>query len=84
MRIVFSEYSWEEYFNWAREDRKVLQKINELIKDLTNNPFDGKGKPEPMKFNLSGCWSRRIIQEHRLVYKVEENKLSIISCRFQY
>ena len=65
MRIIFSEYSWEDYSFWAKEDRKVLQKINDLIKDITKTLFDGKGKPEPLKFNLSGCWSRRIIQEHR-------------------
>lgn len=84
MKIIFSENSWEEYTSWLTDDRKTLNKINELIVDITNNPFEGKGKPEPLKFKLSGYWSRRINLEHRLVYQVVENELYIISCRYHY
>lgn len=84
MRIVFTENSWEEYSSWLNEDRKTLQKINELINDISNNPFSGKGKPEPLKYRLAGYWSRRITQEHRLVYKIENNEIQIINCRYHY
>lgn len=84
MRITFSPNSWEEYVSWQTEDKKMLRKINELIKDIQRNPFDGKGKPEPLKYDLSGYWSRRIDREHRLVYDYSENELQIISCRYHY
>jgi toxin YoeB len=84
MKIIFSENSWEEYTSWLTDDRKTLNKINELIIDITNHPFEGKGKPEPLKYKLSGYWSRRITLEHRLVYQVVENELYIISCRYHY
>jgi toxin YoeB len=84
MKIIFSENSWEEYLSWISDDRKVLKKINELITDITHNPYQGKGKPEPLKYQLSGYWSRRITLEHRLVYQVLDNELFIISCRYHY
>ncbi len=84
MKIIFSENSWEDYTSWAKDDRKVLEKINSLIKDISNNPFEGIGKPEPLKHKLAGYWSRRITQEHRLVYQVLDDELFIISCKYHY
>jgi len=84
MKITFSPNSWEEYVSWQTEDKKMLRKINELIKDIKRNPFEGKGKPEPLKYDLSGYWSRRIDREHRLVYHFSGNELQIISCRYHY
>lgn len=84
MNIIFSKNSWEDYVSWQREDKKILKKINELIKDISRTPFEGIGKPEPLKYDLSGLWSRRIDREHRLVYKVESDDLFIYSCRFHY
>ena len=77
MRIIFSKNSWEDYSSWLIEDRKILKKINELIKDIQKTPFSGKGKPEPLKYDLAGFWSRRINLEHRLVYKYENNNIYI-------
>jgi toxin YoeB len=84
MTITFSKIAWEDYVSWQSEDKKMLKKINELIKDIQRNPFIGIGKPEPLKFDLSGYWSRRIDREHRLVYQVINNDLLIYSCRFHY
>ena len=84
MTIVFSKNSWEDYTSWQSEDKNMLKKINELIKDIERTPFEGKGKPEPLKYDLSGYWSRRIDREHRLVYQVENNHLIIFSCRYYY
>lgn len=84
MNLVFTEIAWEDYLSWQREDKKLLKKINELIKAIKRDPFSGVGKPEPLKHDLAGFWSRRIDLEHRLVYKVFENELIIISCRFHY
>lgn len=84
MRIVFSINAWKDYTSWLNDDRKMLLKINELIKDIQRNPFTGKGKPEPLKYDLAGLWSRRIDREHRLVYKVMEKELLIYSCRYHY
>lgn len=84
MNITFSKNAWEDYTSWQKEDKKILRKINELIKAIQRTPFEGIGKPEPLKFDLTGLWSRRIDREHRLVYKVESNELFIYSCRFQY
>lgn len=84
MRIVFSRNAWEDYVAWQKEDRKVLQKINSLIKEIMLTPFEGSGKPEPLKFELSGLWSRRIDREHRLVYEVAENEIRIYGCRYHY
>ncbi len=84
MGITFSKNAWEDYTSWQSEDKKILKKINEIIKDIQRNPFKGIGKPEPLKFELSGLWSRRIDREHRLVYKVNENEIQIFSCKFHY
>lgn len=84
MRIIFSEHAWEEYLYWQGADRKVLQRINSLIKDIRRSPFEGIGKPEPLKHALSGYWSRRITDEHRIVYKVEGHTLLVAQLRFHY
>ncbi len=76
--------AWEEYLEWQANDKQVLKRINLLIKDTCRNPFGGIGKPEPLKENLSGFWSRRINQEHRLVYVVEKDIIKIISCKWHY
>ena len=83
-KIIFSKNAWEEYLFWQAEDRKILKKINALIKDIQSNPYSGIGKPEPLKYDLAGLWSRRIDHEHRLVYQVNENELLIYSCRYHY
>jgi toxin YoeB len=84
MKVTFSEIAWEDYLSWEKEDKKMLKKINELIKDIQRHPFEGIGKPEPLKFDLRGFWSRRIDREHRLVYQMVANELVIHSCRFHY
>jgi toxin YoeB len=84
MKVVFSKNSWEDYTYWLKEDKKILKKINELRKDIQRNPFTGKGKPEPLKFELVGFWSRRIDREHRLVYRFENNEILIYSCRYYF
>jgi len=84
MRITFSKNAWDDYVSWQREDKKILRKINDLIKDIQRTPFEGQGKPEPLKFDLSGYWSRRIDLEHRLVYQYQDNELLIYSCKFHY
>ncbi len=75
---------WEDYLYWQERDRKTLERVNELIRDTLRNPTSGIGKPEPLKSNLKGWWSRRITQEHRLVYRIEEKTLIILQCRFHY
>jgi len=84
MNILFTPESWDDYLYWQKNDKKNLRRINELIKDIKRNAFEGIGKPEPLKYQLQGCWSRRIDQEHRIVYEVEEGLIRIISCRFHY
>ena len=84
MRLIWSDKSWDEYLGWQSTDKKVLKKINNLIKDIKRDPFVGIGKPEPLKYELAGCWSRRITDEHRLVYMVEVDSISIVSCRYHY
>jgi toxin YoeB len=84
MKVIFTRNSWEDYISWQSEDKKMLRKINELIKDIQRTPFEGKGKPEPLKYDLAGFWSRRIDREHRLVYQVDKNEILIYSCRFHY
>ncbi len=81
---VFAEQAWEDYLFWQSQDKKVLKRINVLIKDISRDPFQGLGDPEPLKYNWSGYWSRRITLEHRLVYKVVENELWIAQCRYHY
>ena len=84
MIIVFSKNSWEDYISWQSEDKNMLKKINELIKEIQRTPFEGKGKPESLKYDLAGYWSRRIDREHRLVYQVMDDQLIIFSCRYLY
>jgi len=84
MRLIFSDKGWDDYLYWQKNDKQVLKKINQLIKDIKREPFEGIGKPEPLKHELSGFWSRRITDEHRLVYQVDAGGLSIASCRFHY
>lgn len=84
MRITFSQNAWEDYISWQSEDKKILKKINALIKEIQRNPYEGIGKPEPLKYDLSGLWSRRIERDHRLVYQVIKNELYIYSCRYHY
>ena len=84
MEIVWQQNAWEDYLFWQKNDKQKLKRINELIKDCQRNKFDGIGKPEPLKENLSGFWSRRIDNEHHFVYKIEENRLHIIQCRYHY
>jgi len=84
MRLIFSDKAWDDYIYWQQVDKKTLKKINQLIKDIKRSPFDGLGKPEPLKHELSGFYSRRVTDEHRLVYEVSEDTIAIASCRFHY
>jgi toxin YoeB len=84
MKLVFSENAWEEYLYWQKTDKKVLSRINELLRDIQRNRYQGIGKPEPLRNNLAGWWSRRIDAEHRIVYKVETNSLFIAQVRYHY
>jgi toxin YoeB len=85
MRLLWSGEAWEDYVYWQQNDQKVLQAINDLIRDIRRDPFKGLGKPEPLKHSLAGWWSRRITREHRLVYRVSGRNaefLEIIQCRY--
>ena len=84
MKLVFAEKGWEDYLYWQRTDKKTLKRINALIKDIKRNPFVGIGDPEPLKYDWSGFWSRRITKEHRIVYAVEKDSILIAQCRFHY
>lgn len=88
MNLLWTPDAWDDYLYWQRQDRAVLKKINALIKDTHRTPFSGLGKPEPLKANLAGWWSRRITGEHRLVYRVvgdgDAARLEIIQCRYHY
>lgn len=84
MKITFADNAWEDYLYWQATDKKQLKRINNLIKDIQRSPFEGIGKPEPLKFNLSGFWSRRIDEEHRLVYAVTDDTILIAACRYHY
>jgi toxin YoeB len=84
VRIVFSEHAWEDYLYWQQSDRKILQRINILIREIQRTPFEGQGKPEALKHALSGWWSRRINDEHRIVYRVEGDALLIAQLRYHY
>ena len=84
MKIIFSTHSWEDYLFWQKTDRKILKRINSLIKDISRDPLQGKGKPEPLKHALAGFWSRRIDEEHRIVYKVEGDSLLIVQLKYHY
>ena len=84
MKIIFSEHAWDDYLYWQRTDRKILERINKLIKEMQQSPFEGTGKPEPLRYGLSGYWSRRITDEHRIVYKVEKDSLHLAQLRYHY
>ncbi|KHD08538.1 toxin YoeB [Candidatus Thiomargarita nelsonii] len=84
MKLVFTEESWEDYLYWQQTDKKTLKRINQLISAIKRDPFDGIGKPEPLKHKLEGCWSRRITEEHRLVYEIVGDTVKIIGCRYHY
>ncbi|WP_456430439.1 Txe/YoeB family addiction module toxin [Nitratifractor sp.] len=84
MKLIWSESSWEDYLYWQKQDRRILKKINKLLKEISRHPFEGLGKPEPLKHTLQGCWSRRIDDEHRLVYKITKDAILIVSCRYHY
>ncbi len=84
MRYIFVEDSWEDYLYWQKIDKKLLSKINELLKDISRIPFSGLDKPEPLKHKYKDYWSRRIIDEHRLIYKIEGDEIIIAKCRFHY
>jgi toxin YoeB len=84
MRYIFTDESWEDYLYWQQTDKKKLKKINDLLKEITRSPFDGLGKPEPLKHQYAGFWSRRIDEEHRFIYKYEDDTVFIAKCRFHY
>ena len=84
MKLLWSEKSWKDYLSWQKEDKRVLKRINLLIENIKRDPYNGIGKPEPLKYELSGYHSRRINDVHRLVYRVENDTLYIISCKYHY
>jgi toxin YoeB len=84
MILSWSDNAWDDYLYWQQTDKKILKRINLLIKDTKRQPFDGIGDPEPLKYNWTGYWSRRINREHRLVYNVEGENLTIAQCRYHY
>jgi toxin YoeB len=84
VKITFSENAWAGYLYWQTQDKKFLKKLNALIEESSRSPFTGTGKPEPLKHELAGWWSRRITDEHRLVYRVRDGALEIAQCRFHY
>ena len=84
MKILFADQAWEDYLHWQSNDRQILKRINELIKDIQRSPYAGIGKPEPLKHALNGFWSRRITDEHRIVYRVEDQTVKIAQLRYHY
>ena len=84
MPIRFEETAWEDYLYWQSYSRQTLKRVNQLIKDIQRSPFDGIGKPEALRHQLSGFWSRRIDEENRLVYTVQDDVLIIVQCRYHY
>ncbi len=84
MKLVFSDLAWEDYCYWQQNDKKIIKRINELIKDIKRNHYQGLGKPEPLKHSLAGYWSRRITSEHRLVYRIENDSVLIAQLRYHY
>ena len=84
MKYIFVDESWEDYLYWQKTNKKKLNRINDLLKDISRSPFDGIGKPEPLKHKYSGFWSRRIDDEHSLIYKYQEVEILIAKCRFHY
>jgi toxin YoeB len=84
MKFVFTELSWEDYLFWQKNDKQKLKRINELLKDISRNPYEGIVKPEPLRFLYAGFWSRRIDEEHRLIYRAVDDEIQIVKCRFHY
>ncbi|KJS73899.1 MAG: Txe/YoeB family addiction module toxin [Serpentinimonas sp.] len=84
MRLIFADEAWADYLYWQKQDRKMLERVNKLIVEVMRAPFSGVGKPEPLKHALSGYWSRRINDEHRMVYKIENGALLIAQLRYHY
>ncbi|EGP66214.1 addiction module toxin, Txe/YoeB family [Streptococcus sp. oral taxon 056 str. F0418] len=82
--INFTDEAWEDYLSWQQEDRKILKRINRLIEEIKRQPFEGIGKPEPLKYQYAGAWSRRITDEHRLIYMVKEDEIYFLSFRDHY
>jgi len=84
MKLIFSENAWDDYLYWQQSDKKIFKRINELIQDIKRNKYQGIGKPEPLRHNLAGYWSRRITSEHRIVYKIENDAILIAQLRYHY
>ena len=84
MKLVFADEAWDDYLYWQRQDRKMVDRINKLIQEVKRDPFSGVGKPEPLRHALAGFWSRRITDEHRMVYRVESDALLIAQLRYHY
>ena len=84
MKYIFVDESWDDYLYWQKTNKKILFKINDLLKDISRHPFTGLGKPEPLRHKYQGYWSRRIDGEHRLIYQVKDNEIQIAKCRFHY
>lgn len=84
MILSWAAHAWDDYLYWQQTDKKILKRINLLLKDIKRQPFEGVGSPEPLKHNWSGYWSRRIDREHRLVYKVTDDAIIIVQCRYHY
>jgi toxin YoeB len=84
VRLVYSDEAWDDYLYWQKQDRKMVERINKLIQEVKRDPFSGVGKPEPLKHALAGFWSRRITDEHRMVYRVEGDSLQIAQLRYHY
>lgn len=84
MKILFYKNAWDEYLSFQQNNKDIFNRINLIIKDISRSPFDGIGKPEPLKHSLTGFWSRRINQEHRLVYTIENNIIHVVQCKYHY
>ena len=84
MNLTFTPESWGDYLHWQKSDRAMVKRINRLIGDTLRHPFEGIGKPEPLRHDLAGCWSRRIDSEHRFVYEVQDDTVVVLACRFHY
>lgn len=84
MKIIFQSAAWEDYLYWQQTDKSILKKINTIIKEIERIPYEGQGKPEMLKHDLSGWWSRRLNLEHRVVYRIEDDSIIILQCRYHY
>ena len=84
MKYIFVDESWEDYLYWQKTDKKKLKRINDLLKDISRHPFEGIGNPEPLKYKYAGFWSRRIDDQHRLIYQLIDDEILIAKCRFHY